>query len=213
MIQIVLNGPETGRLELLHQTATPDIIIHRAASTTDFHFYKNVSVFIDLAFENNEDELALLKELNGLVIVNSVTDTLAETHSSFIRINGWPEFLKSSIIEGSFLNEEAKKKAEIVFALFGKTIEWLPDEPGFITPRVISMIINEAYLALEEGVSTREEIDIAMKLGTAYPFGPFEWGQRIGLKNIVRLLNRLSREKKRYSPAALLVQEALTAKN
>jgi 3-hydroxybutyryl-CoA dehydrogenase len=88
----------------------------------------------------------------------------------------------------------------------------LPDEPGFITPRVISMIINEAYFALEEGVSTKEEINTAMKLGTAYPYGPFEWAERIGVRNILVLLNRLSKEKSQYKPAPLLVEEALTAK-
>jgi 3-hydroxyacyl-CoA dehydrogenase len=44
------------------------------------------------------------------------------------------------------------------------------------------MIINEAYFALEDNVSTKAETDIAMKLGTNYPYGPFEWGQLIGLK-------------------------------
>ena len=43
------------------------------------------------------------------------------------------------------------------------------------------MIINEAYFTWEAGTSTKEEIDIAMKLGTGYPYGPFEWGEKIGL--------------------------------
>ena len=42
------------------------------------------------------------------------------------------------------------------------------------------MIINEAFLALQEGVSTKEEINTAMKLGTNYPLGPFEWVEKIG---------------------------------
>ena len=49
-----------------------------------------------------------------------------------------------------------------------------PDIPGFISARVVSMIINEAYFALEEEVSSKEEIDTAMKLGTNYPYGPFD---------------------------------------
>ena len=40
------------------------------------------------------------------------------------------------------------------------------------------------FLQLGENVSTRDEIDTAMKLGTNYPFGPFEWAEKIGLKNI-----------------------------
>jgi 3-hydroxybutyryl-CoA dehydrogenase len=70
------------------------------------------------------------------------------------------------------------------------------------------MIINEAYFALEENVSTKEEIDIAMKLGTNYPYGPFEWCKKIGLKNIAALLAELSQTEKRYQPARLLLKEA-----
>jgi 3-hydroxybutyryl-CoA dehydrogenase len=72
------------------------------------------------------------------------------------------------------------------------------------------MIINEAYLALAEGVSTKEEINTAMKLGTAYPFGPFDWAEKIGLKNIALLLQKLSSTQPRYTPAAGLLQEAFT---
>ncbi len=60
----------------------------------------------------------------------------------------------------------------------------MKDEPGFVSARIVSMIINEAYFTLEAGTSTKEEIDIAMKLGTGYPFGPFEWGEMIGLSRI-----------------------------
>ena len=72
------------------------------------------------------------------------------------------------------------------------------------------MIINEAYFALESNISTKEEIDIAMKLGTNYPFGPFEWSKKIGLKKIYLLLNELSKQDKRYEPSTLLTNEALT---
>jgi len=63
-----------------------------------------------------------------------------------------------------------EKLTEIASAL-GKQLVPVPDQPGFVTARVLSMIINEAWLALEEGVSTKAEIDIAMKLGTNYPLG------------------------------------------
>ena len=82
--------------------------------------------------------------------------------------------------------------------------EWLPDVKGFISPRVISMIINEAYFTLESRVSTKEEIDIAMKLGTNYPYGPFEWSEKIGLNRIYSLLLQLSMTDPKYTPCELL---------
>ena len=78
---------------------------------------------------------------------------------------------------------------------------------GMITARVLATIINEAYYTLGAQVSTREEIDIAMKLGTGYPYGPFEWSEKIGLKRIYELLVELSKVDERYTPAPLLKAE------
>ena len=107
-------------------------------------------------------------------------------------------------------NGENKIIAEKIISCFNKTTEWVADVPGFITARVISTIINEAYFTLAEKVSTKDEIDTAMKLGTNYPFGPFEWSEKIGLKNIYGLLLLLSKTNSRYTPSDLLQKEALT---
>ena len=72
------------------------------------------------------------------------------------------------------------------------------------------MIINEAYFAIEEDVASRTDIDLAMKLGTNYPFGPFEWSQRIGIKNVYQLLKAVfeSTQDERYKICSLLEREA-----
>lgn len=163
---------------------------------------------LDLQFENSPAQVALLEKIPAsLVMVNSVESTLSDIHPSFVRINGWPTFLPSGLVEASCLDDQKKKLAEDIFARFNKKLEWVPDEPGFITPRIISMIINEAYFALSEGVSTKEEMDTAMKLGTNYPYGPFEWARKIGLANIITLLNKLSMQQSRYTPSGLLLEE------
>jgi 3-hydroxybutyryl-CoA dehydrogenase len=75
------------------------------------------------------------------------------------------------------------------------------------------MIINEAYLTVQEGTATREDIDIAMKLGTNYPYGPFEWCEKIGVQNVLAILNAAYADTKdeRYKPSALLKKESLLA--
>jgi 3-hydroxybutyryl-CoA dehydrogenase len=60
-----------------------------------------------------------------------------------------------------------------------------------VSLRVISCIVNEAFLALSEGVATAEDIDRAMKLGANYPKGPFEWVEEIGARSIVETLDSL----------------------
>jgi 3-hydroxybutyryl-CoA dehydrogenase len=181
-----------------------------AKTIDDFRQQPNADGFIDLLFDNSQKRIELLKELPGKpVIINSVVHTLEKMQAPFIRINAWPGFLKRSLIEASLTGDNNKQQAEKIFSLLHKKIEWLPDQPGFITARVIAMIINESYFALEEEVSTKEEIDIAMKLGTNYPYGPFEWCDKIGIKNIFWLLNELSKTNPRYTPAGLLEKEAL----
>ena len=168
--------------------------------------------YIDLLFSAGPERIGALQQLQpAVIIVNAVTNTLDELSPDFIRINGWPTFLKRSLVEASGTNEDIKEKAEKFLSVFNKKIEWVPDIPGFITPRVISMIINEAWFTLDEKVSSKEDIDTAMKLGTNYPYGPFEWGEKIGLKNIYDLLTRLTAANSRYEPSALLKKEALPA--
>ena len=77
---------------------------------------------------------------------------------------------------------------------------------GLVTPRIVCMIINEAYNTLQEGTATREDIDLGMKLGTAYPKGPFEWSLEIGLDHIYETLEALYQDTKddRYKISPLL---------
>lgn len=163
---------------------------------------------IDLLFNNDPGRIQALSSLKTrLIIVNAVTNTLAGLPAKFIRINGWPTFLKRDTIEACGTLEPIKIKAEEIFACFNKKISWSPDTPGFVSARIISTIINEAYLAWGEGVSTKAEIDTAMKLGTNYPYGPFEWSSKIGLDHVYHLLKSLSDENERYKPAEKLTKE------
>jgi len=205
---MVVLSNEDLKKELLEGAPENRVDIVWIEDVHQFADYPDAAIYMDLLFENEPNRLALLKGLlPKAVIINSVTDTLKETHPSFVRINGWPTFLDTEIVEGSYLDEQTKEAAERAFSLFGKKVEWVPDEPGFITPRVVSAIINEAWHALGEDVSTADEIDTAMKLGTAYPYGPFEWSEKIGIQNIVTLLAKLSHVDPRYKPAELLEQE------
>jgi 3-hydroxybutyryl-CoA dehydrogenase len=172
--------------------------------------YTDIDACIDLLFENTEEKIQWLKELPAkLIIINSVVTPLKELPANFIRINGWRTFLRRNIMEAACNNEEVKKKAEELFSLLGRKTEWVPDQAGFIAPRVIASVINEAFITLEEEVSTENEIDTAMKMGTNYPFGPFEWGEKIGLSKVYSLLEALNQEQTRYKPSVLLRQKIL----
>jgi len=191
VMQIVVLTNEALKEELLKNGTEPSLECIYVSSLDEMLLHTNADGFIDLLFEPTIERLnALKKLLPKPVIVNSVIHTLNELSSDFIRINGWPTFLVSDLFEGS-ASEVQKPQAEEILTLFHKHISWVPDVPGFISARVISKIINEAWLAVEEGVSTPGEIDIAMRLGTNYPNGPLEWAEKIGVYRIKALLKRL----------------------
>jgi len=168
-----------------------------------------IDACIDLSFENKTERVNWLRQLKVPVIINEVIVPLKEIDEDFVRINGWNTMLQRPIIEAACNNEALRTNATALFSLLGKQTEWVDDIPGFITPRVIACLVNEAYMVLEEKVSVEEEIDIAMKMGTNYPYGPFEWSRKIGLSNVFHLLKALSRTQSRYKPSILMEQSVL----
>jgi 3-hydroxybutyryl-CoA dehydrogenase len=60
-----------------------------------------------------------------------------------------------------------------------------------IAARILAAIVNEAASAVADGVAAPDAIDTAMRLGTNYPTGPLEWGERIGLSHVVHTLDVL----------------------
>ncbi len=193
------------REELMTGVSNDSIQVEWISDINDLSSGASFDACIDLLFQNTRTRIKWLNNLQApMIIINSVIDTLGEIGQDYVRINGWPTFLQRNKVEATTLHEELKSKAEQLFESFGKKITWTPDIAGFLTARVIATIINEAYIALEEGVSTTDEIDIAMKLGTNYPYGPFEWSQKIGLEPVFALLTKLAKDQERYRPSALL---------
>ena len=62
----------------------------------------------------------------------------------------------------------------------------------YIFARVLVSIINEALWAKCEGVASEQDIDTAMKLGTNYPKGPFEWVELVGMDKVLELLDEFN---------------------
>jgi len=148
-----------------------------------------------------------LNSLNKPVLLNAVITTLTTINAgvNICRINGWNSFLSRKTWEVAGKVDKALKN---IFSPLNRELIQVADEPGLVAARTIAMIVNEAYFALGEAVSSTTEIDTAIKLGTNYPSGPFDWAQKIGVYNIYALLLALSKADDRYLPAPLLQQAA-----
>jgi len=173
----------------------------------------NADALFDLLFDGSKERVDKLKLFFPKpVFINAVVPTLSEIGQPFIRINAWPGFLQRNITEMAALPLQQQSAQQVLESLARK-YTMVPDWHGMVSARVIAMIVNEAYFTFGEGVSSREEIDLAMKMGTNYPYGPFEWGKRIGIQRIYDLLKALSRHDDRYQPAPALLAEVENKNN
>ncbi len=83
----------------------------------------------------------------------------------------------------------------------GKKVVLSRDQAGFVVNGLLTPYLMSAVRMLESGVATREDIDMAIKLGTNHPMGPFELADFIGLDTICEIGKVLYEEFKDPSAA------------
>lgn len=90
----------------------------------------------------------------------------------------------------------------------------LRDVPGLVLARTITMLVNEAADAVYQGVCDESSADLAMKLGTNYPVGPFAWLEQFGVDYVVTVLGHLAdiHRGERYRSSPLLQQRYWTSR-
>jgi len=189
---------------------------HREAER---YIFGNDLVF-DFLLDEEPFQIEIYKEKNhARVFINSSKISLAElsnlaNHQLKAKIfgfNGLPTFLNRSIFEVALLHGSDVEELSTLCKSLNTEYLIVDDRVGLVTPRVICMIINEAYYTVQEGTATREDIDVAMKLGTNYPYGPFEWCKRIGVTHVYELLEAVYEDThdERYKICPLLKKEYL----
>jgi 3-hydroxybutyryl-CoA dehydrogenase len=158
-------------------------------------------------------------KVHAKIFVNTSKISLAElsnlanhhSKATLFGFNGLPTFLNRDVMEVSVLKKEDEQQLQEICKALGTGYLLVDDRVGLVTPRIICMIINEAYYTVQEGTAIREDIDLAMKLGTNYPYGPFEWCYRIGVKHVYELLEAVYEDThdERYKICSLLKKEYL----
>jgi 3-hydroxybutyryl-CoA dehydrogenase len=100
--------------------------------------------------------------------------------------------------------------ARVLLAADGVPVEVIRDSPGFVAQRVIAHIVNVACEIAQQRIATPADIDLAVRLGLAYPMGPLAWGDALGPLRILGILEALHATygDPRYRPSVWLSRRA-----
>lgn len=203
------------KLKLAHLNAEVERAAH-AAEENLVHY----DVIFDLNFDDDQESLADYATLkNKMVFVSGVKTSLAESmyvfgeraHCCLVGMNSLPTFIDRARWELSLLHKPQAGMLDDFMKQLSVDYDLVEDRVGMLTPRVLFMIINEACYTLQEGTASVGDIDTAMKLGTNYPYGPFEWADKIGITDIFETLTAIYQDThdERYKVCPLLKSKYL----
>jgi 3-hydroxybutyryl-CoA dehydrogenase len=110
------------------------------------------------------------------------------------------------VVRSLLTSEETIKVSLDLGKSIGKETVVVKDSPGFITNRIIPLVMNEGAKLLEEGLASMEDIDKIVRLSFNWPMGPFELCDLVGVDVGVDLLEGIYQQTgwERYKPAPLL---------
>ena len=83
---------------------------------------------------------------------------------------------------------DMRQAAHALMARDGKPVSMIRDSGGFVTQRVVAMIVNIASDMCQQGICSPSDLETAVKLGLAYPMGPLEMGNCYGPTNVLEVL-------------------------
>jgi 3-hydroxybutyryl-CoA dehydrogenase len=121
-------------------------------------------------------------------------------------MNPVPMMKGVEIVKTLLTSEETLKVSlDFVKSLDKETVV-VKDSPGFVTNRIITLVINEAAKLLEENLASIEDIDKIERLSHNWPMGPFELADLVGIDVLVDLLEGVYQQTgwERYKPAPIL---------
>lgn len=118
------------------------------------------------------------------------------------------------MIRGPQTSAQTIETARTLLQCIGKKSVLVEDSPGFVTNRVMMLMVNEAIRVLEEGVASPAQVDQLFRECFGHKMGPLETCDLIGLDTVKRSLDVLYEELRddRFVPAELLVEHVKAGK-
>ncbi len=201
-------------------------VLARVRGSTDYRDFANVDLAIEAVFETAQAKRPVLEELDRVLpehaVIGSNTSSLSITKLArglnhvrqtlvthffnppvtlpLVEVAGGVETREDVVTEVIEFFQELRNHR---YPLVPVRVQ---ESPAFLVNRILMPVLNEACFALQEGVASSRDIDLAMKTGAGFPMGPFELGDLIGLDVALEVAETLLRETgdPKYRPAPIL---------
>ncbi|HXQ93638.1 MAG TPA: 3-hydroxyacyl-CoA dehydrogenase NAD-binding domain-containing protein [Thermoplasmata archaeon] len=229
-LDVVLTPEQTARLRTrLAPKVTAERgreVVARVHGTTDWTEFRDVDFAVEAVFERDEVKRPVLEQLDRALpdhaVIGSNTSSLSIT-----RLARGLAHVRQTLVTHFFNPPGTLPLVEVAGGVdtrddvVQETIDFLQglrnhryplvpirvkESPGFVVNRILLPVLNEACFALEEGLASSRDIDLAMKSGAGLPMGPFELADLIGLDVTLEVAETLVRGTgdPKYRPAATL---------
>jgi len=208
--------------------ARGDEVTGRVHGTTDYAAFHDVDLVIEAVFERPEVKRPVLEALDAAVpeyaVIGSNTSSLSITalarglkhvrETLVVHFFNPPYTLPLVEVAGGVDTREDVVSDTIDFLQGLKNHRYplvpirVKESPAFVVNRILVPVLTEACFALEAGLASSRDIDLAMKSGAGLPMGPFELADMIGLDISLEVAETLYREfgDPKYRPSILLRQ-------
>jgi 3-hydroxybutyryl-CoA dehydrogenase len=184
----------------------PGSVLERITFTTDYHQLQGVSYVVENATERWAVKEEVHRKLDAICppeaifAVNSscipITKVAAVTRRAAQVIgahfmNPVPVKDTVEVIRGYHTSEETIAYTKALLAGLDKKMILINDAPGFVSNRVMMLMVNEAAFLVQEGVASASDVDQIFKSCYSHRMGPLETADLIGLDTILHSIEGL----------------------
>jgi 3-hydroxybutyryl-CoA dehydrogenase len=193
----------------------------RLHGTLDLADFADCDLVIEVVIENMEEKLRLFPALDNtlkpeaLILTNTSSLNVTQMGAVTKRpdkvcglhfFNPAPVMKLVEIIRTISTSDETIETVRQFAISLGKTPVLAKDTAGFIVNFLLIPYLLAAVRMLENGMASRDDIDVAMQLGCGYPMGPFTLLDYVGLDTTLWAAEAIYDEYKDplYAPPPLL---------
>jgi 3-hydroxybutyryl-CoA dehydrogenase len=184
----------------------PNFALGDIVYSTDYHLLS----YVDFVIENVTEDWRIKQDVYGKIdgicpghiIFAANTSAIPITRIASVTkrasrvigthfMNPAPTKLHVEVIRGFHTSEETIAETQRLLGQMGKEGILVNDSPGFVSNRVLMLMINEAVFLLQDQVATALDVDRIFKSCFGHKMGPLETADLIGLDTILRSLEVL----------------------